>query len=131
MEHPVNTYHTHRSSKWLLVITLLLSAFAFTGYTGNTTPHLKQAVQIESIFVNNPISAKKSVSYNYSGKSTIHTTHFSLVHQYRINALLTFNRLVKIKLACLSTLVSSFEPPHRFIQAKTFPSDSGEDTHTS
>jgi hypothetical protein len=118
-------YYKSNLSKWLLAVILLLSAFAFSGYSSNSNSLYQQKAQIELVCSVNKRTANQTASY----KRLLHPG--CKTHRYEIGILLHHNRLTQTKLDYISKNLYSIPHTARFIQIKTIPQTSSEDIFTS
>jgi hypothetical protein len=120
-------YYKHKLPNWLLTAGIFLGLFIFPGYTGNPLITRQQPTQTELVFSNNCKIAKRTIAYNRTLTSACKNKTFNNTRKYEAIALLTSNRLIKVKLDNIFKLFYSGKIACWFIQIKRIPQSSNED----
>jgi hypothetical protein len=111
-------------AKWLLISTLFVGIFGFSGSAGQSS-FQQQKTQTEFLFSNNVRSGGRFANYKLSAvysRSALATV--GVVHR---NAILTYGRLLKVRFDLLSRQPVFVSTCCLFRHVKTIPQSSGED----
>jgi hypothetical protein len=114
----------------LLFVTIFLST-SFLGYIDNSKSFHQQRTQTELVYSNNNNSNKKAVLYNRLIQFTGKKGALLNFYKYTKSALLTLDKLTKIKYNNFS--IKEYFPhiAHRFSQIKQIPHNSKEGIFTT
>jgi hypothetical protein len=120
-------YRRIKISKWLLSVTMLLSVFAYSGYSNNPILLNNKKAQTELVCSTKTKPNKFTVAF----KRTISASHRYIPLNYFLNHsisfLLSYNRLIKIRLDNISKLYRSIDQTDRFLQIKNISLNSNQD----
>ena len=119
-------YYKEKLLPWFVTLTLRLCLFTFLGYSSTATFLHHQKIQTELVYSANT----KPYSLTVAFKKTI-SSHPKIVHlnnpiKYRIALLLTYNKLIKVRLHNISKQYHSIKKSERFFPLKNIPDNSGE-----
>jgi len=124
-------YCKDKLSQRLLTITLILSVFAFSGYSNNSAFSNTQKVQTELVY----LRSTKPDKHAFAFKKLLCIPHknifFNNLTKYNSVLLLTYNKLVKVELDNISKLYHSIESADRFLQLKNIQDNSSKDVFIS
>jgi hypothetical protein len=121
------TYCKVKLSKWVLIATIFLSVFAFSGYTGNPQARQQKTIPTELVFCQKSKTPKHTYLFIKAVTSTLNYKVSKQIKEYESVFLYAYNRLAKVKYDNLSAKAFLFWPAYRFTQVKTIPRSSNED----
>ena len=113
-------YHTGILSKWVFAAALILSSFAFSGYSKNAKALHQPKAQIELVCSTNKRTTEQTAAYKRIASYQYQSQH------YELGILLQQNRLIKTKLRVIFQSSCSIITT-RFMQLKMIPPGSTED----
>lgn len=109
----------------MLMVTVLLSIFAFSAYNGNAQPKAR-IVQTELLFSGKKV-LKRCISYKKAIALGPVDNDLNKDIKREINALFIYNRLRKVKFDVISAQCYAFKIEDSFVQIKTTPQDIEEE----
>ena len=119
------TYHKDKLSKSLLAVTIFLSCFAFTGYSGTSKFQQQKAGQTEIIY--SPDSGITKHIFLYKKLFETKTCILNPTRNNFLRTLLIYNKLIKLRISHISKTFYSLDISVCYIQRKTIPQSSSED----
>jgi hypothetical protein len=125
------TYRKHKLSKWILMLPLFFSVFAFSGYTGKAQSLQQKELQTELVVTNKSKAAKHTVIFTTTYSYTLATSTLHKTHEQEANYLLTYNCLAQVNFISISKKFQSFYPGIRPFHFQAIHKSPDEETITS
>ncbi len=122
------TNHKDRLTKWLLTVTLLFNIFTFSAYAGNSQSRQQQTAQTELVISNNHKTCERTISFQKALEFCSFNDFIINPDKNWTNALFAYNHLTKVKLDNNSRQFYSHKHTDNFLQVKTIPQSSDENT---
>ena len=119
-------YHKDKLSRSFLVVTVFLICFALTGYAATSKFQQQKNGQTEITFSPNSRVSKHTILYKKLFNTKACTLN-STCNNF-LTTLLIYNRLVKLRINNISKTFCRLNIPVCFIQCKTIPQSSSEDS---
>ncbi len=123
--------HKDRLTKWLLMVALFFGIFTFSGYSYGSSSTQKQATQTEVSISNLQQIGKQTISYQKASMLKALAEPIKYIYHNCANELFAYNSLIKVRLDNSSRPLYIQHPTSHFIQVKTIPQSSDEDTSQS
>jgi len=121
------TYRKHKLLKWFLMLPLLFSVFAFSGYTGKSQTLQQKNLQTELVVSNKFKAAKRTIVFTTTRSSTLATRTLHKIHKQEANYLFAFNCLEQVNFRSISKQIYSHNPDIRLFHLRTNPQSTDED----
>jgi hypothetical protein len=128
MKRPVISKLKNLPAKCLLAWFLLFCFITIAGYSSSANSLRQQNFRIELSYSDAGRNANKTISYRKHLPVNKTTFHF---HKYGLIILQVHSKLSKVKFNSFSKKINSILTPIRFVQIKTIPQSSGEDSFSS
>ena len=119
-------YYKEQLLPWFVSLTLFLSFCTFFGYSNTATLFHHQKTQVELVYSANTKPYSLTVAFKKTISSPPKIVHLNNPIKYRIALLLTYNKLIKVRLLNISKLYYSIKKSERFFPLKNIPDNSGE-----
>lgn len=119
-------YYKEKLLAWFLTLTLFLSLFTFLGYSNKATlfHHLK--IQTELVNSTNTKPNSPTIAFKKTISIPPKIIHLNKLTKYRISLLLSYNKLMKVRLQNISQQYHSIKKSERFLPIKNIPCNACE-----
>ena len=124
-------YCKNKLSRWLLTVTMLLSVFAFSGYSNNSTLLNNKKAQTELVCSTKTKHKKFIVAFKKIISTSHRPTFLNYFSNHSATLLLTYNKLIKVKFDNILKVYRSIDQADKFVQLKNIPSNSSKDIFIS
>ena len=119
-------YYKEKLLPWFVTLTLRLCLFTFLGYSSTATFLHHQKIQTELVYSANT----KRNYFTVALKKTTGSPHKNIFlnnsTKNRIALLITYNKLIKVRLHNISKQYHSIKKSERLLPLKNIPDNSGE-----
>ncbi|MFT3980547.1 MAG: hypothetical protein QM687_08765 [Ferruginibacter sp.] len=120
-------YCKDKSAKWLLAAVMLLSVFAFSGYSNHSALLHKAKARTELVCSAKAKHKKFTVLFTRVIYSSDRYPFFNYFRTHWTTLLLSYSTLIKVKFDNISKQYKSIDQADKFVQVKNIPSNSSKD----